>query len=429
MSKIDLTPVREHFPALHIKDDGKERIYFDGAGGGQVPKKGLDALVYYLTYKNANEGGYFKTSVETTQLEKEARVDVAEFINADGWENIVTGPNSTALIYKLAWALTRILKPGDEIVTTRMEHGSNQDVWTILKDHGVVVKYIEVNGDECVLNYDMAEKLITNKTKIVTFGLASNVSGTINDVKRLVELAHDRNAWVYVDAVHYSPHGTMDVKDLNCDFLSFSMYKLFGPHGIAFMYGKKDILESLNPYRPWPHHDESPKKYDIGTPNMEGLESSRAIFEYVRTEIAEKFGKSFEKEYSEKGFTGKKLLYKMGMRAIWEYERGLVEHLNDTITKLNKVRIFGITDKNKLDWRVPTYSINFPQISCTDLCKALAKENIFVWNGEDGVGAYELAKYLNIIGHGGLSRISLEHYNTVEEIDKLIFVLNKIVNR
>ncbi|MCL5073044.1 MAG: aminotransferase class V-fold PLP-dependent enzyme [Actinobacteria bacterium] len=220
MTAIDLSPLRKHFPALNKKVKGKYRIFLDGAGGTQVPQAVIDAMVNYMINDNGNYGGYFDTSVATDKMLVDVRKSVADFVNAPLWEEILIGPNMTTLTFSLVWTLARDIKPGDEVVVTRMDHGANIDSWKSLEDYGAVIKFIEINDSDCTLNYELAAKVITSKTKIVAVGLASNATGTINDIKRLADLTHKVGALIFVDAVHYAPHFPIDVVKLDTDFLA-----------------------------------------------------------------------------------------------------------------------------------------------------------------------------------------------------------------
>ncbi len=422
MTVIDLTPQRKYFPALNKEVKGKYRIFLDGAGGTQVPQSVIDAMVNYMIDNNGNYGGYFDTSIATDKMLIEVRKSAADFINAPSWKEILIGPNMTTLTFSLVWSISRNIKPGDEVVVTRMDHGANIDSWRSLEEYGAKVKFIEINDSDCTLDYELAAKVITPKTKIVAAGLASNATGTINDIKKLASLAHKVGALIFVDAVHYAPHFPIDVVKLDADFLVCSAYKFFGPH-VGFVWGKMEHLKRIDPKRPWPEYSEVPSKYVLGTPNMEGLSGAIAAIDYLAS-IGTKFGKKFEADYA--NFSGKQLELKKGMSAIAEYERVLGERLNIGLKKIKGLRVYGITDENKLDGRCPTFSFFLEGHTSEELCRKMNKENIYVWNGVDGFGALELMKHFDLVKRGGLLRVSIEHYNTIEEIDKFLEVLSKI---
>jgi len=422
MSCIDLSPLRKNFPALNIEVNGRKRIYFDGAGGTQLPQSVINAMVNYMIYDNGNYGGYFDTSIETDKMLIEVRESIADFINAPIWKEVLIGPNMTTLTFSLVWAYSKEIKSGDEILISRMGHGGNIDAWKSLEHYGAVVKYLEINKEDCTLDYEMASRLISPKTKLIAIGLASNATGTINDVKKLSKMAHDVGAVIFVDAVHFAPHLPIDVIDLDADFITCSAYKFFGPH-VGFLWGKMEHLEKINPYRPWPEYSDVPSKYVLGTPNMEGIAGVIAAIEYI-AEIGVNFGRKFKKNY--KGFTGRRLELKKAMSAIGEYELNLGIRLNRELRSIEGLRVYGITDESRFNWRCPTFSFTLEGYTSADICKKMNREGIFVWNGEEGFGALELVKYLNLLEKGGLLRISIEHYNTIEEIDRFLEVLNTL---
>ena len=207
-------------------------------------------MVNYLINDNGNYGGHFDTSISTDEMLINVRKIMADFLNAPSWKEILIGPNMTTLTFSLVWSIAKEIKPGDEILLDRTAHGGNIDAWHCLEEYGAVIKYIEFHQEDCTLDYDQAKKLIGDKTKIIAVGLASNATGTINDIKRLAGLAHKHGTMVFVDAVHAAPHIPMDVVDLDADFLSCSAYKFFGPH-VGFIWGKAQHLERIDPHRPW----------------------------------------------------------------------------------------------------------------------------------------------------------------------------------
>jgi selenocysteine lyase/cysteine desulfurase len=268
----------------------------------------------------------------------------------------------------------------------------------------------------------MAAKLINKKTKLVAVGLASNAVGTVNDIKKLTQMAHDAGALMFVDAVHCAPHFPIDVADLGCDFLVYSAYKCFGPH-VGFLWGKKELLEKLNPYRPWPSHNEVPYKYNIGTPNMEGFAGARASITYIEN-LGKKYGKKYLSQFS--GYSERRKILKAAMAAIAEYELILSERLNEGLNQIKNLKVYGITDPARLNQRCPTYSFLLEGKTAEEICKRMSDEWIYVWNAEDGAGALELVEWLGVVKKGGLLRVSIEHYNTESEIDRFLEVLRSI---
>ena len=423
MSKIDLSPLRKYFPALNKEFNGRKRIYLDGAGGTQVPQSVIDAMVNYLINDNGNYGGYFDTSIATDEMLINVRKIMADFLNAPDWKEILIGPNMTTLTFSLVWSIAREIKPGDEVLLDRTAHGGNIDAWHCLEEYGATIKYIEFKDDDCTLDYAMAEKLIGNKTKIIAVGLASNATGTINDIKKLTGLAHSYGAMVFVDAVHAAPHIPIDVVGLDADFLSCSAYKFFGPH-VGFIWGKAEHLERIDPHRPWAEiSTEIPSKYVLGTPNMEGLAGTIATIEYLEN-IGREYGEKFARDYPDYG--GRRLELKKAMSAITEYEKELGMVLNKGLREKDGLKVYGITEPDRFDLRCPTFSFTLNGYRSAEISRKMNDEGIFVWNGEEGFGAYELVKSLDIYKIGGLLRVSLEHYNTFEEIDRFLEVLAKL---
>ncbi|MFC2145100.1 cysteine desulfurase-like protein [Actinomycetota bacterium] len=424
MATIDLSPLRKQFPALNIEKNGKKRIYLDGAGGTQLPQSVIDAMVHYMINDNGNYGGYFDTSITTDKMLIDVRKSLADFFNAPSYKEVILGPNMTTLTFSLVWSISKVIKPGDEIVISRMGHGGNIDAWNYLSEQGAKVRFLELNEEDCTLDYKMAEEIINPKTKIVALGLASNATGTINDVKRIAKLAHEVGAMVFVDAVHFAPHLPMDVIELDADFLACSAYKFFGPH-VGFIWGKSEHLERIDPHRPWPEFSDIPGKYNLGTPNMEGLAGTIAAIDYIAS-IGKEYGNKFEDKYKEKGFTGKRLELKKAMSAIGEYELILGKNLNKGLKEVEDLKVYGITDEEHFDKRCPTFSFTLKDYNSADICKKMNSEGIFVWNGEEGFGALELVKYFNLVKRGGLLRVSIEHYNTEYEIERFLEVLNTL---
>jgi len=424
MTAIDLSPLREQFPALKIEKNGKKRIYLDGAGGTQLPQSVIDAMVQYMVNDNGNYGGYFDTSIATDDMLVNARRSLADFFNAPSYKEVILGPNMTTLTFSLVWSISKEIRPGDEVVISRMGHGGNIDAWSYLSEQGAKVRFLEMNKEDCTLDYEMAEEVINSKTKIVALGLASNATGTINDIKRIARLAHEVGALIFVDAVHFAPHLPMDVIDLEADFLACSAYKFFGPH-VGFIWGKMEHLERIDPRRPWPEFSGIPSKYNLGTPNMEGLAGTIAAIDYLAS-IGREYGSMFEAKYKEIGFSGKKLELKKAMSVIGEYELALGKKLNQGLKEKKGLKVYGITDEDHFDKRCPTFSFTLKSCTSADICKKMNSKGIFVWNGEEGFGALELVKHFDLVRSGGLLRVSIEHYNTDSEIAQFLKVLNEL---
>lgn len=255
---LDLSPVRAKFPALHETDEqGRPYVYFDGPGGTQVPQTVIDAMADYFRLANANDGGHFITSRRNDETIEQGRLAMADFLNAPTPAEIVFGANMTTLTFTLSRAIGRILEPGDEIIVTRMDHDANIAPWVALEEKGVVIKWTDFDVTSFRLDLDHLGSLITDRTKLMAVGYASNAIGTINPIKRIADMAHGVGAWLWVDAVHYAPHGPIDVQEVGCDFLVCSAYKFFGPHA-GVLWGRLELLEVLSAYKVRPA-DSNPR--------------------------------------------------------------------------------------------------------------------------------------------------------------------------
>ena len=420
---IDLSPLRRQFPSLEKIVNGRRRVFLDGAGGTQVPQSVINAMVEYLVLSNANYGGLYDTSIATDKMLVNVRQAFCDFVNGRSWDEVLIGPNMTTLTFCLAWAVSRRIRPGDRVVVSLLGHGGNIDAWRALSNYGAVVEFIELVKEGCTLDYEQARKAIKPGTKIVALEYASNATGTVHDVKRLAQWAHAVGAWLFVDAVHMAPHLPMDVQAIDADFLASSAYKFFGPH-VGFLWGKKEILESLDPFRPWPEYAEMPTKYVLGTPNMEGLAGAVAAIEYL-AEVGREFGGKFEDRYS-RDFSGRRLQLKKGLAAIAEYELGLSAQLNEGLKKVPGLEVWGISDAARLAQRCPTYSFQLAGFDSNELCRRFNDHGIFVWNGVEGFGALEFVKHFRLIESGGLLRVCIEHYNTPEEVQYFLECLESI---
>jgi len=255
--KYDVYAVRRQFPALFENFKGAPGIFFDNPGGTQVPQRVIDAMCDYLIRTNANVHGHFPTSRRTDLVIDQARQAGADLLGADPGE-IIFGNNMTSLTFQLSRSLAHEFGSGDEIILTRMGHAANVTPWMMMAEEtGAVVRWAEIRLEDCTLDMEHLQSLINPRTKLVAVGYASNVSGTINDVGRIVELAKGYDAYTFVDAVQYAPHGLIDVKQLDCDFLACSAYKIFGPH-VGLLYGKRTYLEQLQTYQVRPANTEPP---------------------------------------------------------------------------------------------------------------------------------------------------------------------------
>ena len=416
---IEIDAVRKEFPALSLKDNGKERIYLDNPGGTQVPRQVLERMEHYLIHTNANHGGHFRTSIESDKVLEDAHKAMADLLNAKSKDEIVFGANMTTLTFAVSRSIARLLKPGDTIMLTRMDHDGNVGPWLHLAgDLGLEVRWL--NFDFKTYEYDLDEAanlLKDGSVKLAAINYASNCLGTINDVKAITELAHYTDTLVFVDAVQYVPHGPTDVQNIGCDFLVCSPYKFFGPHQ-GVLWGKAELLFSLEAYKVRPADNNPPGKFETGTQLHEGQAGTLGVLEYIEW-IGKTMGGEFQVDFP--NFDGRRLHLHTAMLAIQEYEQTLSSRLIEGLQNLSNVDVKGISDKKKQSHRVPTVSFTVKNQNPKDIAMKLAAENIYVWHGHNY--ALEAIRQLGLEDSGGVVRIGPVHYNTVEEIDRTLEVL------
>lgn len=423
MSHLDLSSLRVQFPALQQKDEkGRPYVFFDGPGGTQVPGAVIDAIAHYYTHANSNSHGNFLYSARTDATVMAAREAVADFLNAPSPQEVVFGPSMTNLTFNLSRAIGAQLGSGDEIVVTRLDHDANVSPWLALQEQGIVIKYADFDVEDCTLDLAHFKSLLSDKTKLVAIGYASNAVGTINPVKKIGALAHEVGARVWIDAVHYAPHGPIDVQDIDCDFLVCSVYKFFGPH-IAVAWGCYDLLDALPAYKVRPAGDDPPHKFETGTGNFEGMAGTTAAVNYL-AQLGDQFGAAFEAQWTEAGFTGRRLALKKAMTAIANYELTLLERLVEGLVAIPGVRIYGITDKAQFYQRTPTIAFTKDRVKPETIAKVLGQNSIFVWDGHHY--ALEVVKRLGLYDRGGMVRVGIVHYNTAAEVDRLLAVLRDL---
>lgn len=413
MVSLDLAWIRAQFPALAQEIKGQPVIFFDGPGGTQVPQQVIDAISDYLTRSNANTHGAFATSARTDEVIASAHAAMADLLGCAS-DEVVFGPNMTTLTFALSRSLSHELQPGDEIIVTQLDHDANVAPWRALEERGVVVRVADINVENCTLNMTDLERQINERTRLVAVGYASNAVGTINDVAEVVKLAHAVNALVFVDAVHYVPHGPLDVKKLDCDFLACSPYKFFGPH-TGVLYGKRPHLTRLRPYKVRPASDELPYRWETGTQNHEGFAGVVAAINYL-AELGRRTLASPP--------VNRRAALVAAMEAIRSYERKLSELLVAGLLQIPGLSFYGISDPAHFAWRTPTVAVRLAGYIPYQLAKELGEQGIFTWYGN--YYALNLTERLGVESSGGMLRIGLVHYNTVEEVHRLLKVLNEV---
>jgi cysteine desulfurase family protein (TIGR01976 family) len=413
---FEIERVREQFPALE-----SGAVFFDNPGGTQVARRVVERMSDYLVRTNANHGGAFQTSRESDAVLDAAHAAMADLLGARSPNEIVFGQNMTTLTFTMSRALGRRLAPGDEIVITRLDHDANISPWRLLaEDRGAVIKWVDFRPEDCTLDMADFEAQISDRTKIVACGYASNAVGTINDVAAVTQMAHAAGALVYVDAVQYAPHGPIDVQALDCDFLACSAYKFFGPHA-GILYGKYDLLDSLRAYKVRPADDRPPGKFETGTQNHEGQAGTLGAVEYFEwlAGVVEGGARSEERDGA-----GRRAALVRAMTALAEYERGLGAYLIEGLQTVPGLKIWGITDPARLGQRVPTVSFTLAGWHPRDLAERLGAEGIYVWDGN--YYAVSVTERLGLEDKGGMVRVGLAHYNTRAEVERLVEVLGRL---
>ncbi len=399
---------RRQFPALSRRVGDRLAAFFDGPGGTQVPQRVIDAVGHYLAHQNANHGGHFATAVESDRLLDEAHRGLAEFLGADDPRTIVFGQNMTSLTFALSRSLARTWKPNDEIVVTRLDHDANVSPWVLAaRDTGATVRFASIKTEDCTLDLDELRHLINERTRLVAVGCASNATGGINPVRDICDWAHAVGANVFLDAVHYAPHGLIDVQAWGCDFLACSAYKFFGPH-VGILWGRRDLLESLDAYKVRPAPLAPPGKWMTGTQSHEAIAGALAAVEYLAD-----LGRLVAGDDS----LDRRAALREAYREIGLYERGLASRLLAGLARMPDVQVFGITDPARFDQRVATVSLTHERFTATEMAQRLGQQGFFVWHGN--YYALNLTESLGLEPEGML-RIGLVHYNTATEVDRLL---------
>jgi cysteine desulfurase family protein (TIGR01976 family) len=408
---FDVDWVRAQFPSLKLQVNGHTAAFLDGPAGTQVPLKVISAVENYFVNANANTCGAFETSRRNDAMILSARAAMADFFNCDSNE-VVFGQNMTTITFALSRAIGRELKPGDEIVVTTLDHDANVAPWRALEEKGVDVRQVDIREADCTLNLEDLKRKITPKTRLVAVGYASNMVGTINPVAEITKLAHAAGALMFVDAVHYAPHGLIDVKALDCDFLVCSPYKFFGPH-MGTLYGKREHLQRFKPYKVRPATDTPPECWETGTQVQELIAGIAAAVEYI-AELG---------RHCDATAKGRREALRAAYRATVPYERTLLTKLLQGLESVPGVKIYGITDPRRFNERCATLSLRIGEHHPTEIAKFLGDRGLFTWDGN--FYAMNLSERLGVEQKGGVLRIGLVHYNTAEEVDSLLAALRE----
>ena len=415
--QFDVDYVRAQFPALSRSVNGNPAAFFDGPGGNQVPRRVVDAVVDYLYYHNANAGGEFITSKDNDRLFRRGREVLGDFLNCAP-EEVVFGPNTTSNNFRLSYGLLRSLKPGDEVIITDIDHEGNRSPWRTLADFGIVVKSVAVDPETCTLVFDDFKAKLSDKTKIVCVNWAANACGTITDVKAYVDLAHEYGAITVVDAVHYAAHKPIDVKAIGTDILVCSAYKFFGPH-VGVMYVRKDLGESIKSVRVYAEDNaDMPTKMETGTLSVANICGAAAAVEFI-ADLGQKYGECFEEELGD--LTGRRRDIVAGMLAIDAYEDTMVGRIRKELGEIENLKLYMSPEGTP---RTTTVSFTIDGVNSAEVGKFLAEKGLFVWNGD--FYALEIVHNVLKLGEqGGLVRIGLAPYNTIQEVERLLAAIKE----
>jgi cysteine desulfurase family protein (TIGR01976 family) len=412
MPSFDVEALRRRFPALSIEQDGRRIALFDGPGGTQVPESVIDAVASYYRTSNANADGAFLTSIRSDAIVAEAHAAMAGMLGAADAAEIKFGANMTSLTFHVSRSIAATMAPGDEIVVTGLDHHGNVDPWLrIAADRGLTIRTWEPRLDDCTLDVGDLDRLLGPRTKLVAVGWASNAVGTINPVAEIVRRAHAAGAWTYVDAVHAAPHLPIDVRALGTDFLACSTYKFFGPHA-GVLYGRADILDALPTYMLAPAHD----RFETGTQNHEGLAGVIAGVDYLAAVGVSHGGAPSTAS------RGRQV--RAAMTAIRGYEMELYRRLVDGLEAIDGLRLYGITDRDRFVHRTPTAALTIDGHAPRAITEALGRDGIATWDGD--FYATGLIERLGLAETGGVVRIGLTHYNTIDEIDRVVASIARV---
>ena len=389
-------------------------VFLDGPAGTQVPQSVIDAITNYYVQHNANHGGAFVTSHESDDILRATHQAIADLLGASDSDCVAFGANMTSLTFALSRALGQTWQSGDEIIVSRLDHDANVRPWVLAaQDAGVQVHFIEIHREDCTLDLDDLKSKLNERTRLVALGCASNSVGTINPYRDVIAWAHEVGALVFLDAVHYAPHALIDVESWDCDFLACSAYKFFGPP-VGILWGKRKHLQSLTAYKLKTVPDSLPDKWMTGTQNHECLAGTLAAVNYLAD-----IGRNCAEDQS----LPRRSALETAFNSIQPYEQFLVERLLAGLRNIPGIQIWGINDPARAHERLPTLSITHHRLSPEALATELGQRGLFVWHGN--YYALELTESLGL-EPDGMVRIGLVHYNTADEVDRLLGELEQL---
>ncbi|WP_346774027.1 cysteine desulfurase-like protein [Brevibacillus sp. SYP-B805] len=396
---------RSDFPSLERMVAGKPAAYFDGPGGTQVPRAVIEAITHYYVTSNANAHGPFVTSRETDETVDRTRERMAAFLGAVSGETVSFGANMTSLAFSLSRAISRVIRPGDEVIVTALDHEANRGPWLRLAEHGAVVRNVRMTQDGR-LDLDDLRAQLSSRTKLVAVGYSSNALGTVNDLPLIRRLSREVGAWLIVDAVHYAPHFPLDVQSLDPDFLLCSAYKFYGPH-VGILYARPGLLDQLPTDKLRPQSDEAPYRIETGTLNFAALAGVAAAVEYIAS-------------YGEGDGLRRRLVD--AMNRIHAHEEQLASRLYAALSSLPHVTVYGQPFGTGL--RAPTLSFAVEGVQAPDAARLLGEQGFFVWGGH--FYAMSVIESLGLESQGGLVRVGISMYNTEEEVDRLAEAIGRL---
>ncbi len=400
--------LRSQFPSLNRIINGRPIVHLDGPAGTQVPKSVIDAISSVYAFSNANTHGQFITSQETDERIDYARNQIAALLGAEGGNTISFGSNMTSMNFVLANSITRSLQPGDEILITQLDHEANRGPWLQQRRHGIVVREVLLDEDGS-LDYADLEKKISEKTRVIAIGLASNIFGTVNEIERVRQMAYEVGALLVVDAVHFVPHLLTDVKEIDCDFLLCSAYKFYGPH-VGILYSRPGALDRLDTDRLRVQDQHAPYRIERGTLNHAALAGVSAAVSFI-----ESLGEGQQQR--------DRIIN--GMGTIQKHERGLAQQLYLGLRDIDGIDIYGPPLKETQ--RAPTLAFTVENNSPEHICKLLAEKSICAWDGH--FYAIRAVEVLGLLAQGGVTRMGICAYNTSEEIEYVIQTLKTILSK
>lgn len=404
----DLSFCRQQFPSLaRLGPDGKPLIFLDGPGGSQVPYSVIHAISEYYQHHNANTHGSFITSRESDAIIEQARLDVKAFLGASTKSTVSFGQNMTTLNFLLSQAMGSYLRPGDEVIVTDLDHDSNIAPWLTLRDRGIVVRHVPITK-EARLDLDALKNLISNKTRLVAVGWASNAVGTVNPLALIREWTQEVGSLMLVDAVHWAPHGPIDVAELQPDFLLCSAYKFFGPH-IGILYAAPGRLDTLATLRVRPQVPMGPEKIETGTLNHAALAGVSAAIDFIGA-----------LEFDPQPTKSQRL--HQAMQTVYAYEHHLAKTLYEGLSQIPRITIYGPPVNQEV--RTPTVSFTVRGVSSSQVAEELGRRGILAWDGD--FYAMTLVDRLGIRTQGGLVRLGLAPYNTGDEIQRALDAIHEV---